>query len=208
MKYEIVFFSKTGNTEKAAAALASVLPADEVRMVRFPEQTPSPEAEVFLIGFGVYRVSCPFELLDFMSSLSGKTILLFGTAGISAAEPFMRHLESTVLPFLPDNCTYLGMRILPGKITQEGFDYFCRHLQATQKPEELQNLNGYREHQTDIRIWMNSEVCKNGRRKNWRSETAAAERQTHGSRYSPATNRTPNVPGPQWLETVQPARVT
>lgn len=140
MKYEVVYVSKTGNTEKAAYALAGMLPDGQTKITPFPKETPSMDADVYLIGFGVYRGSCPLELLDFLSGLSGKTILLFGTAGISAAEPFKRQIESSILAFLPDDCEYLGLYLIPGKYSKAGFDYFYNHFQAEDHPELVQNL--------------------------------------------------------------------
>jgi len=140
MKYEVVYVSKTGNTEKAAYALAGMLPDGQTKITPFPKETPSMDADVYLIGFGVYRGSCPFELLDFISALSGKTILLFGSAGISAAESFKRQIESSVLAFLPDDCEYLGLHLIPGKYSKAGLDYFYSFFHAEDHPEFVQKL--------------------------------------------------------------------
>jgi len=139
MKIQIVYFSKTGNTARLAQALANTLPA-ECRLVDISKEKPELDADVYLIGFGVYRGACPFLLLDWLEELEGKQILLFATGGLAALQDYRRKLESLVIPFLPDHCTYHGLHLCQGSISEEGYHYLKSILSNPQDERSVQRL--------------------------------------------------------------------
>lgn len=139
MKIQIVYLSKTGNTAKLAHALVKVFPSD-CELVDINLRQPSLDADIYLIGFGVQRGACPFVLLDWLEELEGKQILLFSTCGLAAFPEYRRKLESLIIPFLPDHCTYHGVYLCQGSISQAGFDYLKSCLNNPADGRSIQNL--------------------------------------------------------------------
>lgn len=123
MKYQIVYFSKSGNTRKLAQGLARILPAGQYRLVDLVQEEPDEDAEFYLVGFGVQRGACPFAVLDLLERLAGKKILLFATGGLAAFTEYHKKLEPLITAFLPDDCEYLGFHLSQGSISKAGYDY-------------------------------------------------------------------------------------
>lgn len=140
MKYQIVYSSNTGNTAKVAQALTSVLPAGQYEIVDFAKAQTVLDADVFLVGFGVRRGACPYSLLEWLEQQKGKKILLFATAGLAAFKEYGHKLESLIIPFLPDDCEYLGLYLCPGRISQEGYAYLKSCLADGNDAQSLKKL--------------------------------------------------------------------
>ena len=80
MKYAIVFSSRTGNTKQLAEAVSSVLPQADLCFFGSPSQE-ALQAERLFIGFWTDKGRCNQEITDFLKTLKGKEVFLFGTAG-------------------------------------------------------------------------------------------------------------------------------
>jgi len=74
MKYQVVYESQSGNTEQLAKAIASCFPENQVNLVDINLQTPSKNADIYCIGFGVRHSLCSMRLIDFLECLNNKTI--------------------------------------------------------------------------------------------------------------------------------------
>lgn len=99
MKYAIVFSSQTGNTKQLAEAVSSVLPQADLCFFGSPSQE-ALQAERLFIGFWTDKGRCNQEITDFLKTLKGKEVFLFGTAGFGGSqEYFDKILSSVFLPF-------------------------------------------------------------------------------------------------------------
>ena len=74
--------SRTGNTEKNAQAIFSAIPGKNKDIARFAGQTDYDMGDIYFIGFWTDRGSASVEVLDYLGSLQGKKIALFGTCGM------------------------------------------------------------------------------------------------------------------------------
>ena len=72
MKYEIVYISKSGCTKKVAQALAEAVSPQPCRLINFEMETPSDDADVYLVGFGVRRGACPNSWTGCTGWISGQ----------------------------------------------------------------------------------------------------------------------------------------
>jgi flavodoxin len=81
MKTLVTFFTKTGNTEKVARAIAQAVEAEnDIKPVKEVESME--EYDVIFCGFPVHAHSVPVPVQDFIKSLpAGKKIALFTTHG-------------------------------------------------------------------------------------------------------------------------------
>ena len=95
MKYAIVFSSRTGNTKQLAEAVSSVLPQADLCFFGSPSQE-ALQAERLFIGFWTDKGRCNQEITDFLKTLKGKEVFLFGTAGFGGSQEYF---EKSFLPF-------------------------------------------------------------------------------------------------------------
>ncbi len=160
MKFEIVYSSKTGSTERVAHALAEMLSSNQCRVVNIDREKPSYDADAYLIGFGVRKGSCPFNVLEWMEELGGKKIMLFATCGLAILNGYQRKIETLVTSFLPEQCEYLGFFLCQGKITQEGYAYLEGYLtnpDGSSTRENLQQLYVYSQNHPDEQDLQNAQ---------------------------------------------------
>ena len=104
MKYAIVFSSQTGNTKQLAEAVSSVLPQADLCFFGSPSQE-ALQAERLFIGFWTDKGRCNQEITDFLKTLKGKEVFLFGTAGFGGSQEYLTKFflpfkSASVLPIL------------------------------------------------------------------------------------------------------------
>ncbi|MGI5894665.1 MAG: flavodoxin family protein BilS [Candidatus Merdivicinus sp.] len=111
--YAIVYTSRTGNTAKLAELAGQILPKQDCAFLGQPESNGCSDVPLILAGFWTDRGSCTPEMQEFLKSLHGKTIALFGTAGFGGDSAYFSQILSRVSSLIPaDN------RILPGFLCQ------------------------------------------------------------------------------------------
>ncbi len=87
MKSLVVYSSKTGNTKKVAEAIYEVMP--EGAKIYPVEEAPPPDSYDFIaLGFWVDRENADKKAQEYMDTIKGKKVALFGTLG---AEPDSWH---------------------------------------------------------------------------------------------------------------------
>lgn len=116
MQYEILFVSKTGNTEKLAKVIFEAIPDKSKEIQRLDGDTELDLAETYFIGFWTNRGTCSFEVLDYISELHGKNIALFGTCGMGNDPAYYQRIEKQVSAFIPEDNQYLGAFMCQGKM--------------------------------------------------------------------------------------------
>lgn len=116
MKYQVIYTSKTGNTEKIAKKIFEVLPGMEKDIVRFEPGMQISDAEIVFVGFWINRGTCSMDLLDYISQLHGKKIALFGTCGMGTDDAYYKKLTDEIEAWLPDDSICMGTFMCQGKM--------------------------------------------------------------------------------------------
>lgn len=119
MKYEVAYYSISGNTASLAEEIADMLSDNGVRLTDLSCADVSEDADVYLIGFGINRGTVPLKIIDALEVAEGKTILLFVTCGMEPTDDYKSSIERKILPFLPDGCDYRGLFLCPGQFPDE-----------------------------------------------------------------------------------------
>ena len=107
MKYAIVFSSQTGNTKQLAEVVSSVLPQADLCFFGSPSQE-ALQAERLFIGFWTDKGRCNQEIIDFLKTLKGKEVFLFGTAGFGGSQEYFDKILSSVQKCLAASNTVIG----------------------------------------------------------------------------------------------------
>ena len=116
MKTQVLYKSRTGNTEKVAKAVFSAIPGSDKDIARLDGQTDYDKADIYFIGFWTDCGTASVEILDYLSSLQGKKIALFGTCGMGGNPAYLKKIEESIRVFIEDDNEYLGAFICQGKM--------------------------------------------------------------------------------------------
>ena len=119
MKTQVLYKSRTGNTEKLAKAIFAAVPGSDKDIARLDGQTDYDMADIYFIGFWTDRGSASVEVLDYLGSLQGKKIALFGTCGMGNAPEYYKAIENSVSAWIETDNDYLGSFICQGKMPQK-----------------------------------------------------------------------------------------
>lgn len=116
MKYGVIFVSKTGNTEKLAKAIYEAIADNSKDIQRLTEKSEYDFADTLFVGFWTDHGTCSIEVLNYLSELHDKNVVLFGTAGSGPDDLYYHRIEKQVAVWLPDDNKYLGMFMCQGKM--------------------------------------------------------------------------------------------
>lgn len=145
MKYQVVYLDRYGNAERLAQEAARCLPPGSARMVDLSRREMTEGDDVYLIGFEADQKAIPYEIIDAMERMAGKSILLFLTAGI-VNEESRGAIGRLVSPFLPDGCDFRGMFICQGRLPDAVLDAMEETVARRPASRQAQSLlTGYRQ---------------------------------------------------------------
>ncbi|NLZ38199.1 MAG: flavodoxin [Firmicutes bacterium] len=108
-KILIAYSSRTGNTEKVAKAIYEVLSARS-DIQKLPEVN-CEKYDTVVMGYWVDKGTANEESLNFIKSLSGKKVVLFGTLGAGDYNGYYQKVREAVEKELPADCTLLGHKL-------------------------------------------------------------------------------------------------
>ncbi len=136
MKYAIVFSSQTGNTKQLAEVVSSVFPQADLCIFGSPSQE-ALQAEC------VYRLlddkgDCNQEITDFLKTLKGKEVFLFGTAGFGGSQEYFDKILSSVQKRLGASNTVIGTYMCQGKMPQSVRE---RYVKMKNSPLPIPNVD-------------------------------------------------------------------
>ena len=116
MKTQVLYKSRTGNTEKLAKAIFEAIPGKNKDIAAFQGQTDYDMGDLYFIGFWTDRGSASMDVLDYLGSLQGKRIALFGTCGMGQSPEYYKKIEENIRVFIEDHNEYMGAYICQGKM--------------------------------------------------------------------------------------------
>lgn len=116
MKTQVLYKSRTGNTEMLAKSIFEAIPGTCKDIALLDGQTNYDMADLYFIGFWTDRGTASVDVLDYLGSLEGKKIALFGTCGMGNRPEYYKKLEDNIKVFIEDDNEYLGTYICQGKM--------------------------------------------------------------------------------------------
>lgn len=119
LEYAVLYQSETGNTRQVAAEIFEAIPSDCKDLINLCECRQIPEAEIYFVGFAVQKGTCVRKVIDCLSLLSNKKVVLFATCGAKPLEEYRKTVESNVTVWIEDDNEYLGMFMCQGKMLME-----------------------------------------------------------------------------------------
>lgn len=116
MRYQVIYVSKTGNTEMIAEEIFEAIPNKEKDIAAFVPGKLDYDADIYFIGFCVERGTCSIDLLNYISEMHGTKVALFGTCGMGNSPEYYKRIEDEIEAWIPDDCEYLGAFLCQGKM--------------------------------------------------------------------------------------------
>lgn len=106
MKISVVYSSKSGNTLSVAEKIK-----EEVEYIEYfgEPSNDAADSDLIFVGFWTDKGKCSKEIEEFLHTLHGKAIALFGTAGFGGDKSYFDKILSAVKAEIPsDNRVYEG----------------------------------------------------------------------------------------------------
>lgn len=131
MQYQVSYLSPNGHAQKAAEAIADILPAD-TKVVDLQEGC-EVFAQTHIIGYELNEASLhavPYAIMELLNELDGCQIVLFVTSPFQVDSNAKNVMENKLAPFIPEDSEYGGLFLCAGQAT----DSF---LSAVRKEAEL-----------------------------------------------------------------------
>ena len=99
LKYQVVYASRTGNTQKVAAKIFETLPGTSKDIQKVEEA--GKEADVYFVGFWNDKGTCSGSIMDYLSDLHGRKVALFGTCGMGGSRENFIKVHNKEKPLNP-----------------------------------------------------------------------------------------------------------
>ena len=139
MRLAIVFSSVTGNTERVAQAIREACKGHEIVAFGQPPQNVD-KAELVFAGSWTDKGSCAQEMKDFLGTLHGKRVALFGTAGFGISELYFASLAERFKSQVPQGNQVVGSFFCPGKMPQSVRERYEAQLKEKPDDAKLQSM--------------------------------------------------------------------
>lgn len=115
MSYSIVYSSRTGNTALLAQTIRDTLPASDCVYFGAPDAK-ALAADTIYAGFWTDKGTCDEQVAQFLQSLNGQKVFLFGTAGFGGAPAYFEQILNRVQENLPETTELIGSYMCQGKM--------------------------------------------------------------------------------------------
>lgn len=115
MKYAVAYASVTGNTKMIAEEIASVLGPEACGYCGALDINQTQAADVIFVGFWTVRSSCSPDVVEYLSQIHNKKIVLFGTCGFGDEKYYQRVL-SLAKEAINEDCTCIDAFVCQGKM--------------------------------------------------------------------------------------------
>ena len=119
MKCAVVYSSHTGNTEMLAEEARKILEGQECLYYGIPDEKAkkaAEEAELVFAGFWTDKGNCEEQMAEFLESLNGKQVVLFGTAGFGQSQEYFDRILVNVKGHLNESNTVRAQWMCQGKM--------------------------------------------------------------------------------------------
>lgn len=143
MKYLVVYTSRTGNTEKIAAEIFAALPGVSKDIQRVEEVRG--DAKLYFVGFWNDKGTCSGSIMDFLSSLHGKQVALFGTCGMGGSEEYFKQVSKRVEALIPDDDEFLGSFLCTGRMPPQVLERYKMMQERQGSPQLRRMIKAYEE---------------------------------------------------------------
>lgn len=133
MKTAVIYSSRTGNTEKVAAAIKEKAEKQELVYFGHPEDN-IPQADIYFIGSWTDKGDGSSETISFIEGLKNKKVAFFGTAGFGGSEEYYRRLAQRIKNHLDESVEVVDCFYCQGRMPVQVRERYVKML--TENPDD------------------------------------------------------------------------
>ena len=115
MSYSITYTKEKGNTELLARTVLEVLNKEDVTYFGDVSEEAKKNDTIF-VGFWTDKGVCDQKNIDFLKTLHGKKIFLFGSCGFGLSQEYFDEILKRSKAFISDDNEIIGTFICVGKM--------------------------------------------------------------------------------------------
>ena len=130
LKYQVVYASRTGNTQKVAAKIFETLPGTSKDIQKVEEA--GKEADVYFVGFWNDKGTCSGSIMDYLSDLHG-------------SREYFDQVAHRVEALIPDDNEYLGAFLCCGKMPGQVLERYKMMQEMEDSPRIRKMIQVYEE---------------------------------------------------------------
>ena len=145
MNYAIVYSSRTGNTAMLAQTIREALTAEDCVYFGGPDPR-ALEAETIYLGFWTDKGSCDEASAEFLKSLTGQRLFLFGTAGFGGAPAYFEQILGRVKANVGSAVRFAGSFMCQGKMPQSVRERYMQMEEGPRRTAMLANFDAALNH--------------------------------------------------------------
>ncbi len=154
MNCSIVYSSCTGNTCQLAHTLKELLSKNEPCLYFGAPDARALQANLLFVGFWTDKGSCDQLMKDFLQTVHGKTVALFGTAGFGADPAYFEQILENVASCLPADNRLLPGFMCQGRMPQSVREKYENQLEQNRNDSRakcmIENFDAALEHPSEI----------------------------------------------------------
>ena len=145
MRYAVVFASMTGNTRLLAERMKEMLPREQLIYWGEPAEA-AREADVLFVGSWTDKGTCCPAIGDFLRSLEGKKVFLFGTAGFGGVPAYFEQILDRVKSKLGSGVTVVGSYMCQGRMPMSVRERYMQMEESPRRTAMLENFDAALNH--------------------------------------------------------------
>lgn len=138
MKYAIVFSSRTGNTETLARAVRDALPPEDCLYFGPPDPA-ALAAKRLYVGFWTDRGTCDRATAEFLKTVTGGQVFLFGTAGFGGEAAYFDRILDNAEKELSGGAV-VGRYLCQGRMPAAVRERYVKLLAASEHDPNLEQM--------------------------------------------------------------------
>lgn len=138
-KYAVVCSSHTGNTAQLADVLAEVLPQEDCLYFGASDEK-ALAAPMIFVGFWTDKGRCDVVTSDFLNTLKGKTVFLFGTAGFGESLAYFEKILDSAKELLDASNNVVGSFMCQGKMPISVLERYEKMLVTAADPAKMRGM--------------------------------------------------------------------
>lgn len=139
MTYAITYSSRTGNTEMLAKTIQENLPEDHCLYYGNIDEK-ALAAERLYVGFWTDKGTCDEKTKDFLASVHGKELFLFGTAGFGEDDTYFQKVLNCVMENIDETNTVIGTYMCQGKMPMPVRERYEKMLVSENPPKNIKEM--------------------------------------------------------------------
>lgn len=138
MKFDLIYDSRTGNTEKIAKHIYETYESEIDYFGKIPENTT--HQNLAIVCFFTDKGEASLNIQRYLESVNSITIILVGTCGFEKNAQYYESILERTRNKIPDSCHYVNGFMCQGQIAKKFKTTYLEHLAKNHEPKKYEKL--------------------------------------------------------------------